>query len=502
MPQRILALDITDSDLTATVLQTTFRDYHVEGFFREQLTPASGATEAQLRRFVEQHAKAGDTVLSSLPGDRVTWRTLFLPFRDSKRLAQTIPFELESNVPFGLEDVVVDYQVLRRDQAGTTVLAALVPKEDLERHLELLQRVGADPKVVDVGPLATLNTLSLLTDLPPTFAFLDLTPSATTVALYREGELVGLRTLKRGASVAVGGSDGSGAGAALGTDVGPPVMDVHWTLLALNGAPLDEQLPCYVAGERTVVDAVEGDLAEQLPVDVRRLDRVRLRNLGPEESALAPAFSSSLGLALREIAPANSLGVNFRRGEYTFQRSQQELQRGLRGVAFLAVLIVALILADLYVEYRTAAVRLAAIDAQIRNVFSATLPEVRRVANPVAQLKEEIDALQAEVEILNGVVPVSSSTSVDILRAISAAIPNKIRVDNDEYIMDPDTVRLRANTDTFESVDTIKQELLDTGFFSEAQVKDAKAAKKGQSGVDFRMTLVLTKDFSPRGGQK
>ena len=61
--------------------------------------------------------------------------------------------------------------------------------------------------------------------------------------------------------------------------------------------------------------------------------------------------------------------------------------------------------------------------------------------------------------------------------------------------MDPDAVRLRANTDTFESVDAIKQELLNTGYFSDVQVKDAKAGKDG-NGVDFRLNMVLSKDVS------
>src|SRR6185369_1452065 len=209
MPQRIVSLEIDDAELRASVVETSFRDYKIAGFFRE---PRNGATGDQIKRFIAAHAQAGDTILSALPGDRVTWRTFFLPFRDLKRLAQTIPFELESNVPFGLDEVVVDYQVLHRDRSGTTVLAALVQKEDLERHLDLLKEGGADPKIVDLGPLATLNTLSLVPDLPPTFAFVDFGARTTTVALYRERELVGLRSLTPGAVLADTG-DVAGDGA-------------------------------------------------------------------------------------------------------------------------------------------------------------------------------------------------------------------------------------------------------------------------------------------------
>ena len=64
--------------------------------------------------------------------------------------------------------------------------------------------------------------------------------------------------------------------------------------------------------------------------------------------------------------------------------------------------------------------------------------------------------------------------------------------------MDPNEVRVRCNTETYDSVDTIKEELLKTGYFSDVEVKDAKAGKSG--GVDFRMNMKLNKDFRPHGG--
>jgi hypothetical protein len=91
MPQRIFSLEIGDAELKAAVLQTSFRDYKVAGFFREAL---NGSANEQIKQFVAAHSEPGDTILSALPGDKVNWRTMFLPLRDKKRLSQTIPFEL------------------------------------------------------------------------------------------------------------------------------------------------------------------------------------------------------------------------------------------------------------------------------------------------------------------------------------------------------------------------------------------------------------------------
>ena len=41
------------------------------------------------------------------------------------------PFAL-TDLPFDLDDVVIDYRVLQQDRAGTTVLAAMALREDLE----------------------------------------------------------------------------------------------------------------------------------------------------------------------------------------------------------------------------------------------------------------------------------------------------------------------------------------------------------------------------------
>jgi general secretion pathway protein L len=494
MPQRIFSLEIDDAELRASVLQTSFRDYKVAGFFRAPM--ANGATVEQLKRFLDEHAEPGDTILSALPGDRVTWRTFFLPFRDAKKLSQTIPFELESSVPFGLDEVVVDYQILHRDRAGTTVLAALVPKQDLERHLALLQQGGIDPKIVDFSPLSTLNTLNLVADLPPTFAFVDFAPRATTVALYRDRELAGLRTLIRTAPA----ESTNGSANPVDHSAADLVAEVRWTLLALSGAPLDDDMVCYMAGDPAIIDAVERPIAEALPLTVRRLDRLPLRNLGPDVGAQAPAFSSSLGLALREVSPSNTLGVNFRRGEFTYHRTQQELRQAVRGVIILGLVVVVLTLVDMGVKRYQLAQQAAGVDAQLQKVFSATLPDMGRVPNPKISLHDETEALRQRVDLLNDIVPVSSSTSIDILRAASSAVPNKIRVDCEEYAMDPNEVRVRCNTETYDSVDTIKEELLKTGYFSDVEVKDAKAGKNG--GVDFRIVMRLNKNFRPHGGHQ
>ena len=499
MPQRVLAVELDAHELKAAVVETTFRDYRVVGFYRQALVADDGSSAEQLRRFLDAHKLHANTVLTSLPGELVTLRTFFLPFRDRKRLDQTVPFELETQVPFGLDEVVIDYHILHRDRAGCNVLAALVRRRDLEAHLALFSAAGLDPKVVDFAPLATLNVLNLLgNDLPETFVYVGGSLRRTVVALYRNRHLVGLRTLVSTEPATVAAETetvASGNGHPTGQEEGVAalVRDIRWTLLALNGAPLDAELPCLVAGEGVQFDAVGQGLAAALDLQIRRLDDAGLRNVPAPLRADLAGFVSPLGLALREAAPNDAVGVNFRQAEFAYHRGADELRRALWRTGALAAVMLALMITNTYMGYGQIERRLELLNSEIRHVFTQTLPDVRRVTDdPLSQLQAEIDAAQKRGQLLAGVVP--GANAIDVARTISSAIPDSLKIDIDEYVMDPEGVRIKAKTDSFETADAVKQGLLNTHFFGDVQVKDVKAAPDGR--VDFRILLSLSKDGS------
>ncbi|HVN87847.1 MAG TPA: pilus assembly protein PilM [Candidatus Binatia bacterium] len=501
MPQRILALDIEEAEVKAALLETSFRDYRIAGLYRDALTPG-GSVSDQLRRFLDSHQLAGDTVVSTLPGRFVSHRVFFLPFRDRKRLNQTIPFELESQVPFGLDEVVVDYQVLRRDSSGTTVLAAMVQKTDLAAHLATLSAAGVDPKVVDFAPLTAINVLRVLgRDLPATLALVEFNDTNANVLLYRNRELVGLRSVSLVRSHATsngsGGANNGHSDASSSQDSGDAsaraaAIDIRWTLMVLNGAPLDDQLPCYLTGVSTWVDSVAPRLEHDAHLSLRRLDRRTLPSVPVEAAAALPMCTSPLGLALREVAPSTALGLNFRRAEFAYHRGQQEVRRALMRVGILAVVLVLLTIVNLFMAYQQQVNRLGAIDARIREVFKATLPDERPV-NERAQLQAEIDKAEQRINLLGGIVSLSGVAAIDVARGISASIPVQSKIDIDEYSFDPEGVRIRAKTDAFETVDAIKQSLTPLPYFKDVQVKDVKAGPDGKD-VTFRLLLLMTKD--------
>jgi general secretion pathway protein L len=497
MPQQILALEVEHHEIRAALVEASFRDYKILEFYRVPIDP-NATLDTTLRSLVEKHHLRPHTVVSSLPGDLVTLRTFRLPFKDRKRLDQTVPYELETQVPFDLDEVVVSYQVLSRDKEGSQVLAALVRRDDLQAHLAALQAAGLDPKIVDFAPLASLNVLQLI-DRPigDPVLFLGGDVDCLHVALYRNGHLLGLRTITPAAvDLDPATPEGNGHANAVEAVVSEVVTELRWTVLALaNGDAESSPLSCLLVGEGIYFDELARQLNEQLGWNIVRIQESPLKGLpAPLRNQIA-LFAAPLGLALREIQSEQAFGVNFRRGEFAYHRAQEELRRSLLGTVSLATVALGLFVLQTYLDYRYLESRLNAVNAQVRYVFQQTLPDVQRVVDESRQLREEIAAAEKRLKLLGSVAPPSGATAIDALHAISTAIPETLKLEVDEYVMDTEEIKMRAHTDSLDTPNAIREAIANGKYFADVQVKDIKSGPDGR--VDFRMILTLNKAGAP-----
>lgn len=500
MPQRVLALELGAQEFKAAVVEASFRDYQIVGFHRAPVRADGASRSEQLHRFLETHGLLGvTTALSVLPGELVSWRTFFLPFRDRRKLDQSVPFELESLVPFDLDDVVVDYQVLNRTKEGSKVLAALVRRRDLEKHLELLTEAGLDAKIVDIGPLVNLNVLRFLDrELPPTFVYIGGSDERLTIAVFRDKELAGLRTVtpppvpveEAETAAVVNGHPPSDA-----ARLQAIFADIRWTLNALIDEALPGGTPCLVAGDGALIEQIRQHVGPVIGLNVRKLDGTTIKEIAPAVREQAEAFLTPIGLALREVAPNEAVGVNFRRGEYAYHRAGEETRSALMRTLLLACVVLALVFGQSFVEYQRLDARLVTLDDAVRKAFKQTLPDVSPGSDPVMQLQTLIDADQKKLDMLAGVVPVDGATAIDALRAVSVSLPPTARILVDELTMDTGQIRVKATSDSFETVDLIKQKVASANYFGNVEVKNVK--QKPDQTVDFMLMLDLSKSPPP-----
>ena len=142
--------------------------------------------------------------------------------------------------------------------------------------------------------------------------------------------------------------------------------------------------------------------------------------------------------------------------------------------------------------------RYDALRQEIRKTFVAALPETLTIVSEKAQLREAVDALHGRQRLLQGA---TNESPLELLRRLSAAIPEQISLDVDEWTFDGDAVHLQGSTTSFDAAETIKTTASGLNVFDNVQLKDVKTATGGKK-VSFGLQLMLAKASQPRENGK
>ena len=479
MARRILSLDIGTTTLKATVIESALRSCRVVGFFQHARNPDQSLAE-DVQEFCTLYRLQGDTVLSCVPGSFVTHRLLSLPFTNARQVSQAVPFELEALIPFRVEDLAIAEQIVQRTDAGTTVLAVATPKTGLSEHLAALATAGVEPDSVSFAPLAALPLLSLSgVDVTGTTALLDIGEQQSSVILLKDGVMCGLRTLDRGHDE----EDEEDEGAAL-------FAALQWTLLALSGN--EEHLPTrfFVCGDSAEYALLKQGLERRFDAEVCSFKDFALSAVADNDRPAQAAFATCLGMGLREALAGSLLGVNLRCGEFSPQTQHDALRHEWRQLGRLAAAVAMAAGLAVSIDLYSLNSRYQLLRQEVRRVFASALPEVQTVVNEKAQLEEAIGTLQQRRRLLRGVGTVSP---LEVLRHLSAALPENVPLDLEEWSFDDEAVRLRGSTSSFEAAETIKTAVTSLGIFREVQLKDVKT-ETGTQKVAFGLQMLLKQE--------
>ena len=80
---------------------------------------------------------------------------------------------------------------------------------------------------------------------------------------------------------------------------------------------------------------------------------------------------------------------------------------------------------------------------------------------------------------------------LDLLKDISQRIPESLAVRIVRMVIDLETVRISGSTDTFNTVDKIKNDLESSAFYNSATISSAKLDRTGEK-VEFEIKLERT----------
>ncbi len=200
--ESVLAIDIgaTSVKLCAGVLQG--RQLRVERLTETPLPPDAVREGAILdpdtvyKALRSTLASAGvrqKHVWLSVGGPQTTARPVRLPRMKPETLQKSIQFEATRYLPSAAEEHLIGFQILPSgNDEQMEVLLVAAPRSTAEPLLELVEKAGLEPQVLELQPFAALRTLQAVygASLPYAYALVDLGGEHTQITVARNTTLV------------------------------------------------------------------------------------------------------------------------------------------------------------------------------------------------------------------------------------------------------------------------------------------------------------------------
>jgi type IV pilus assembly protein PilM len=210
----VVGLDIGSSAVKAVELKAAGKGFRVAAFGTEPIPPDSivdgaiidsAAVAESIRRVFESKAFKTKEVAASLSGNAVIVKKISLPVMTPTELDESIYWEAEQYIPFDIQDVNLDYQILDTgggpDAKGTMdVLLVAAKKEKIADYTGVIAQAGRTPVVVDVDAFALQNAYELNYGFEPNtvVVLLNAGASAININIIANGQSVFTRDISLG----------------------------------------------------------------------------------------------------------------------------------------------------------------------------------------------------------------------------------------------------------------------------------------------------------------
>lgn len=136
--------------------------------------------------------KSGDAVIGISGHSSVIIKKITIPFMTEEELAGSIKYEAEQYVPFDIDDVEIDFQILgmRQEEEGQMdVILVAVKKSTIKDYVEAVERAGLNPVVVDVDSFALSNMYEANYEVAEkaTIALVNVGAGTTNITILQDG---------------------------------------------------------------------------------------------------------------------------------------------------------------------------------------------------------------------------------------------------------------------------------------------------------------------------
>jgi type IV pilus assembly protein PilM len=343
----LVGLDIGSSSVKAIELKPVGKGFRVSAIGVESVPPDSivdgaiidgGAVADAVRRlFANKRFKAKD-VVASLSGNSVIVKKITLPSMTEAELSESIYWEAEQYIPFDIQDVNLDYEILDagtgQDQQGSMeVLLVAAKKDKIGDYTNVISQAGKAPVIVDVDVFALQNAFEANYGFEPNavVAILNAGASAININILSGAQSVFTRDVSMGGNAFteavqkelnlpyesaeqlkkgqdVDGATYEDARAVLRAMTDNVLLEVEKTFDFFKATASSDRIDrIMLSGGASRVEGFAESLRERFATDVEPFDPFRqvgcdAKKVGIDDvDDFAPVAAVAMGLALRKV---------------------------------------------------------------------------------------------------------------------------------------------------------------------------------------------------------
>ncbi|MHB8770224.1 MAG: pilus assembly protein PilM [Syntrophales bacterium] len=492
MPERILGLDIGASSVKAVLLSRGLRGgYRLLAFRLVDLAAAGGLPEALEQLFADQTFR-GSVCVTTLPSAALSFRNVKLPFRENRKIRQTLPFAVEPLIPAPLDEVFIDYTLVgQTDQ--TEIFAAVAPRLLVGERTALLAPYVRETAVIDIDAVPLALRLMEKPGFPEAALILAVGSQETTAVFTAGGRVVHVR------SYPFGGETAKEPGA-IAPEVAEPrgdacdrflneLRNTQESLLWQGGLAQPPGRIILTGGGSRAAGLAER-LAALFTVPVETTNLAESEGIEIDPALGQPwdpaVMDQALAMAARPMAKRE--GFNFRQRASEARAGYGELRNRLKRAAVAAFVVLVLAGIEIGLGDATDRLRLATLKRDITAEFKKSYPEATRIVDPLSQLRGKI----AEARKLSAGMgdAASSPTVLDLLKELAGLAPPGLLLTS--LNLDGDVIGIKGEVRDFDAVDTIKKALANSNRFKAVTVGSTAMTKQG-GAVEFDLKITVKK---------
>lgn len=199
-----IGIDVGSTAIRLVQLRKTGDKYSLVAFGSAQLPPNIAQSDSKLdmqkvAQVIQQLIKSSKVstrnVVTALPGSTVFSTVIKMPPMSQSELTQAVKYQAEQNIPLKIEDVRIDWQIVRKndDTGESAVMVVAAPKAKVERTMELFGMADLDVVYLETTSIATARALSNESD--PLFMIVDVGASKTELSIVENGVVTHVRTM-------------------------------------------------------------------------------------------------------------------------------------------------------------------------------------------------------------------------------------------------------------------------------------------------------------------